>query len=373
MDKIFVSCAPGIEDLLAIELKELGIPSITQEHQGIYIPKAIEWVYVVNYCSRLATRVLWPIASFSCIDRRDLYLHASKVHWDQYINKDQTFAVDANVFRNPNLKNSHFAALVVKDALCDQIRNKTGQRPNVSLEDPDLNIYLFLHSQKAVLSIDTSGDPLFKRGYRQKGAQAPLQESLAAALLRISGLKNGDIFCDPCCGSGTILIEAAMMLTKTPSGFFRDRWGFNHLPEHDEAAWRQLKARFDSEIIPLAPNTLFGSDRDPQALALCRKNLAVSKFSSLIPVQECDVSQYTPPKPPTVIVTNPPYGKRLELSRKTYSSIARFHCDKAAAGCKTFVLTPREDAFSASFRQAHEVRHFFAGGLDVALYTFSND
>ncbi len=373
MDKIFVSCAPGIEDLLAIELKELGIPSITKEHQGIYIPKAIEWVYVVNYCSRLATRVLWPIASFSCIDRRDLYLHASKVNWEQYINKDQTFAVDANVFRNPNLKNSHFAALVVKDALCDQIRNKTGQRPNVSLEDPDLNIYLFLHSQRAVLSIDTSGDPLFKRGYRQKGAIAPLQESLAAALLRISGLKNGDIFCDPCCGSGTILIEAAMMLTKTPSGFFRDRWGFNRLPEYDEAAWKQLKARCDREIIPLAPNTLFGSDRDPQALALCRKNLAASNFSSLIPVQECDVSQYTPPKPPTVIVTNPPYGKRLELSRKTYSSIARFHSDKAAPGCKTFVLTPREDAFSASFGKAHEVRHFFAGGLDVALYTFSND
>lgn len=221
MKNVFVTCAQGLEKLLCQELEELGISGIKLGFKGVYVQEGtIEDVYHINYCSRIAGRVLVPIKHFRCRDRKVLYQNCAEIDWLSYIPKGKTFAIDANV-KNPQLRNSLFAAQVMKDAICDQFREKFGERPNVDTRNPDIQLNLFIQNEEAIVSFDTSGVPLHKRGYRTENVQAPIQESLAAALLRIAGYKGHENFCDPCCGSGTFLIEAAMIATITPPGFLR--------------------------------------------------------------------------------------------------------------------------------------------------------
>ena len=214
MKNLFVTCSGGLEELLEQELQELGYTT-QPGFRGVYVFNvSMREIYHINYCSRIAVRVLLPLRKFKCYDKKSLYFEVSKVDWTEYIPKDKTFAIDANV-KHRNIKNSLFAAQVVKDVICDQFRDKFGYRPSVDLKFPDVQLNLFINQDNAVLSFDTSGEPLYKRGYRQQKSEAPLQETLAAAMLYSIGYSGKEALCDPCCGSGTLLIEAAMVATNT--------------------------------------------------------------------------------------------------------------------------------------------------------------
>ena len=361
--RFFVSCAGALEELLVAELKELGLHGVEQGFRGVYLPKKMEAMYTVNYASRIATRVLWPLLIFPCPDREALYKAVRTIDWSQYLDVLDTFSIDANVTPHPTIKNSHFAALVIKDAICDQQRDRFGKRSSVDLVHPHLQLNLFLHRGKATLYVDTSGQPLFKRGYRLVGGTAPLQESLAASILRVARYNpSEDVLVDPFTGSGTILVEAAMIATKTAPGFYRKRWGFERMPEFSEEAWKSCKKTFDDQRIPLASGKIMGADRDTSMVELARKHLEITGFSQNIDILTRPIAKFRPTVSPTLAIMNPPYGDRLERENALYEDILRF-----LSG-----ISPRAAYFlvPAKLKTPIPCRRIFSclnGGLEVDL------
>ena len=370
---LFVSCPSALEPLLAEELSGMGIGPVHIGYRGVYID---EWdwktIYQLNYASRIASRVLLPISRFRCFDKRALYRHAMAIDWSKYLKEGWTFAIDANV-HHKELRNSLFAAQVVKDAICDQMRQKTGRRPSVQVQQPDVQINLFIHQQNATISFDTSGEPLHKRGYRQESIEAPIQESLAAAILQIAHYKKENILLDPCCGSGTFLIEAALLATHTPPGYLRTRWGFMRHPHHDPALWLKVRNQIDEKRIPLAPGHLFGIDKSQSSVRATKINLKAAGFHQLIDVQQADFREFSPLVSPDLIVTNPPHGHRLEEEeqlRPVYRALGSFMKQVSLKPGKGFVFTSNLE-LAKEVGLAAKRRHILNnGGLDSRLLEY---
>ncbi len=331
--QLFVSCAPLLEPLLDDELHELGISSTQIGFRGVYI-KEWDWttIYKINYASRLANRVLIPLKRFRTYDKRSLYRSVREIDWSEYFKSDSTFSVDANVHHH-EIRNSLFASQIVKDAICDQLREKHGWRPDVDLKYPDIHINLYINQHVSILSFDTSGTPLNKRGYRQETVEAPMQETLAAAILRLAKYDKECVLFDPCCGSGTLIIEAALMASNTPPGFLRKKWGFMHHPSFQMEEWLKVRNEIDARRQPLVPNRFFGVDVNFQAVHACEINLRAAGID-VATIEQADFRDFTPEVTPNFIVTNPPHGKRLEETqslRAFYRSIGNFikqHCAK---------------------------------------------
>ncbi|HEY2810916.1 MAG TPA: THUMP domain-containing protein [Rhabdochlamydiaceae bacterium] len=368
MDELFITCAEHIEPLLCEELAELRVQGIRPGFRGVYAEKTLDTVYVVNYLSRLATRVLWPLAQFHCEDRDMLYAHAKKIPWLHYLNENKTFAIDANV-SHPRLRHSLFAAQVVKDAICDAIRDARGERPSVDVKQPDVQLHLFIHNKQAVISLDTSGAPLYKRGWKIKRGEASLPETLAAALLRRSGYSAEQILCDPFCGTGTLLIEAAYIASRTPPGFLRKNWGFFHMPEHNAQKWENFKNVFDQKRIPLASQSILGADKDLAELSLCKAYVA--KLGYDIALTHKEVFSYRPVRQPTCIVTDPPFGKRLQSTKQVYEEFGLFlraHCTPQS---RVFVMAPSEETVQPIGLPIVSQTPLQHGGMQMFLYELS--
>lgn len=368
MNEIFITCASGLESLLSQELEKLGVKKIRRSFGGVYAPKEMGNVLLTNYCSRIATRVLWPLVTFRCKDAKALYEGARTIDWSLYLDSNKTFAIDSHVDpEHPLLRNSLHAALVVKDALCDQLRDKCGSRPSVEKNDPDVSFHLFIDQGRATISFNTSGAPLYKRGIRAHTTPAPIQESLAAALLIETGYTADNLYCDPFCGSGTFLIEAAMIASNTPPGYFRDKWAFFHFPEFSQKDWESLKHTCAGAIIPLKPGLIMGGDKDASAASISQKHLALARFTQ-VEVTPAAVKNYSPPIAPSFILCNPPYGKRLELSSATYQELAQFVIKKGAPSCLAYFLSPFD---SLPGLPAKKRFAFFNGGSKTYLYQLS--
>lgn len=362
---LFISCPPKLEELLTEELNSLGIPA-RKWPRGASVEPTMQNVYRVNYESRLATRVLWPLKLFTATDRETLYKEALAIEWDKWLSVDTTFAIDANVTVSEGFKNSHFAGLVVKDAICDYFREKTGNRPTVELRNPAIQLNLFIYKNKATISFDTSGAPLFKRGYRISSIEAPLQETLAAAILKYAGYTSKDILCDPYCGSGTILWEAAMMSTHTPAGFYRSSWGFFKHPDFSETEFNTYLHAVQGERTLIRPYTVFGGDRDLHAIEACR---ATSNSTGLpVHVQHSDIRLFRPPQLPTLVVTNPPYGMRLKSNMDPYTALAQFLETTCQSKAHAAILTPNPKLPIRFPGKLHKPIPLVNGGLDVYLY-----
>lgn len=370
---LFVTCAQCLEPLLAQELNQLGYASTDQGYRGVHVKDVgFDAVYKINYQSRLAGRVLMPLASFRCYEAKSLYGGIIKIDWLSYIGSGKTFAIDANV-SHPRLRNSLFAAQVAKDAICDQIRSRTGSRPNVDVKDPDVQLNLFIHDEWAIMSLDTSGKPLSKRGYRLETVEAPIQETLAAAFLTLAKYQGTEVLCDPCCGSGTILIEAALMASNTPPGYLRKQWGFTHLPEFSQAEWLKVKAEADGKKVELPKQHLFGCDVNKQAVHATKVNLRASGFYQAVEVVNCDFRDYSPSVLPNLVITNPPHGRRLddvEHLRSLYRDIGDFLKRKTAKPSKGFVFTGSME-LSKEVGLAACRRHVFDNsGIDSRLLEY---
>jgi putative N6-adenine-specific DNA methylase len=370
---LFVTCAQTLEPLLADELAQLGFHDIIKGYRGIHVKGVgMDAVYRINYLSRLGGRVLLPLTRFRCPDDKSLYSGIGKIDWRQYLPKGKSIAIDANV-SHPRLRNSLFAAQVAKDAICDQLREKYGWRPDVNVKEPDVQLNLYVNNDTAVMSIDTSGKPLHKRGYRQESVEAPMQETLAAALLVLAGFQGHEILCDPCCGSGTLLIEAALIASKTPPGFLRSRWGFMHLPQFSNEEWLQVKIQADQARVPLPKHQFFGADINKQAVHACKVNARAVGFHQIVEVVQSDVRDYQPPAAPNFIITNPPYGKRMDdvqHLKSLYRALGDFMKRQSAKPAKGFVFTgsmelSKEVGLSAARR--HVVDN---GGIDSRLLEF---
>lgn len=370
---LFVTCGPRLEPVLEKELNELGYAETRAGFRGVYVDiTSVAAIYHINYCSRVATRVLQPLLTFRCGGKEDLYEATSSLNWELYFRKAKTFAIDANV-DHPKLRNSLYAAQVMKDAICDQLVEKKGKRPSVDTSQPDLQLNLFIRHGKGTISLDTSGDALHKRGYRQEGGEAPMRETLAAALLKMGNYQSKDILLDPCAGSGTILIEAALMASNTPPGIFRTKWGFFHILQFSEDEWLNVKIREDAKRISLPKNQFFGVELNKNAHRIALGNLRAAGFHGSVNLTLGDFRDYEPTVPPTFLMTNPPWGRRIDEEEALiplYRSLGDFmkrKMHKPSIGCVltgSLVLS-KEIGLAASKR--HVVDN---GGVESRLLEF---
>lgn len=363
MKNLFVSCPYGFEDILRKELEALQVGRVSPSFCGVFIPGSQENVFKANYLSRVATRVLYPLTSFRCLGKDDLYKHSKEIRWDLVLNCKKTFAIDANV-RHRTLTNSLFAAMVVKDALCDFFREKTGERPSVDVQTPDVQLNLFIQKENATIYLDTSGAPLHKRGWRESNTEATLHESLAAGLLLLTGYTEDAVFCDPFAGSGTFLVEAGLIATRTPPGFLRKKWGFFHMPGFDKETWQTWKALQDAKRIPLQKGKIFGSDKSREVSDICLKHLQKARLDN-IEVSYDPISLYKPKIAPDFLLTNPPYGKRLTHSSSLLEEIGSFVQNQMRPERKAYILYP--EAVSLEGLRVEQTFGFKNGGLEVKL------
>lgn len=370
---LFISCQPGLEEVLGSEVQALGF-SFTPGRAGVFVPyQGMDQVYRLNLHLRTASRVLLPIASFACHNKEELYKGASKVNWYPYFKGMPTFAIDVFAL-HAELTNSLYCAQLVKDAICDQLKAQMGTRPSVDTKDPQLGLHLYIVQNVATISFDTSNPPLHARGYRQEGGVAPIRENLAAALLLLSGYKADDILLDPCCGSGTLLIEAAMIASKTPPGLHRPSFGFFRHPEFNEDEWQECKNRAMKEIVPLEKGKLFGIEESVKAFQILKRAIHRSRFDRWIDVMNQDFRHAVLKQEPTFIITNPPYGERLseiQALEKLYEDLGDFMKQKAKKPATGAIFTGNLDLAKAVGLRTQKRHVLSNGGIDCRLLVYS--
>ncbi len=306
----FAQIADGFEALARKELETLGAEQIKSAYRGLYFKADPAALYRVNYQSRLVSRVLAPLAAFKCEDRSALYQAARSIDWRRFFTLDQTFGVFSNVSGNEKLRHSKFAALCVKDAIVDQFRERSDRRPNVDKSEPDVWIHLLVNKKRAVISLDTSGGSLHKRGYRKETVTAPMKETLAAAMVAVSGWRGERPLYDPMCGSGTLLCEALMSAGRIPAGYFKIGFGFEHLPDFDSAVWQKVKSVADAALRPVEKGLVSGSDIAHRAVKAAQTNCNLLPGGQAVRILRRDFAAIDQLEN-HVILCNPPYGVRL--------------------------------------------------------------
>lgn len=309
--RFYAQTAGGLEETAAAELKRLGAKRVQPGKRGIIFSADPEALCRVNYRARLISRVLAPLAEFPAGTPEELYLGAKRIDWTHILRLDQTFAVFANVHRS-RVTHSKYAALKVKDCVADMFRKRFhGKRPDVDAENPDLAIGVHVLDDVATIFLDCSGGSLHRRGYRLDAVEAPMQETLAAAILDFAGWDGKRPLYDPMCGSGTLLAEAWLKAGNIPAGCLRAKWGFQLLPDHDKRTWIKVKLEEDNAIKPVRGGLIRGSDIDPAAVEMTRRNVARIPTGDELRVKRSDYRDLGRIED-SVIVCNPPYGIRLQ-------------------------------------------------------------
>jgi putative N6-adenine-specific DNA methylase len=308
--RYFAQVGTGLEDLARQELQQLGAREIKPGYRGFYFSADRATLYRVNYCGRILSRVLAPLLRFNCHSDKYLYKTAAKIDWFALLSLKETFAVRANVSHS-NIKHSQFAAQRLKDAIVDRFRQETGKRPNVDTKEPDVLFNLYIQNNRATIYLDTSGASLHRRGYRQESVTAPMQEIVAAAIVRLSGWNGKRPLVDPMCGSGTILCEAMMHYCRIPAGYLQKKFGFTALPDFDANVWAGVKKQAEKDIRELPPGLISGSDKSKTAIEAAKANIKCFPQGKNIDLQVRSI-QAIKSLQDKVILTNPPYGLRLE-------------------------------------------------------------
>ena len=369
-EQYFAQVAEGLKDAGAIELAELGAENVQPEFSGIRFKAGKASLYRINYMTRLLSRCLAPLVSYDCPDTDTLYRKAKQIKWEDFFDGGNTFAVSGNV-SDSLISHSKYAALRLKDAIADYFKEKTGQRPDVSIRNPDISLNLHIRNDKAVISLDTSGGALHRRGYREETVSAPMQETVAAAIIRFTEWDGSVPLFDPLCGSGTLLCEALMRYSHVPAGIFRQRFGFESLPDFDGSAWRQVKKEADERIRELPKKLLAGSDVSIEAVRAARTNLMGLHYGNRVTIERVDF-QKLPVFKKHIIVTNPPYGIRmgrdwnLDLFYKNFGDFLKQNCK----GSTAFIYFGDRKYIKKIGLKASWKKPLRAGGLDGRLVKY---
>jgi putative N6-adenine-specific DNA methylase len=368
----FATCARGLEPILAQELVALGASSITPGRGGVAFEGGQALVYQANLWLRTAVRVLQPVLEADVRSTDELYDSVRSVDWSAYMTPDHTLAVDCNV-RNSSITHSQYAARRVKDAICDQFRERVGRRPSVDTERPGIGINLHIAHDHAILSLDSSWDSLHKRGYRPVQTRAPLNEALAAGLLLHLGYDGSVPLYDPMCGSGTFAIEGAWIALHRPPGLTRKWFGFYGWLDFDKSLWSAIRDEARRGVRTTLPCPIGGSDVRTDAFEFARGNARTAGVGNLLNFNRQDLKQARPPAgPPGLLISNPPYGERLG-EEKELEPLYRSLGDTFAARWPCWKLA----LFTANDRLARKVgllarrsTPFFNGSLMCKLWEF---
>jgi putative N6-adenine-specific DNA methylase len=311
LERYFATCGRGIEPVLAEELRSLGAGEVEPGRGGVSFRGDLGLLYQANLWLRTAIRVLRPILEADVSSPDELYDAVRSLDWSCYLTPDHTLAVDCNI-RDSQITHSKYAALRVKDAICDQFVERCGKRPSVDVDEPMIGLNLHIYRNRAVLSLDSSGESLHKRGYRPIQTRAPLNEALAAALVLLTGWGGDQPFADPLCGSGTLAIEAAWIALRRPPGLTRKRFGFQGWMDFDVELWTSLRDEARRGVGRSLPCPILASDARGDAVSLAINNARAAGIGHLLRFEKRDVRDFQPPPgAPGVLLCNPPYGERL--------------------------------------------------------------
>ena len=359
----------GLEDVLAEELISIGASEVKTANRAVVFSGDMDLLYRVNYCARTALSVLMPIADFRIRTKEDLYKGGSNIEWDRFIDTDDTFSI-VPVVNSPHFAHTGYAGLILKDAVADYFRKITGKRPYVDANNPRILINLHISNDLVTISIDSSVIPLFKRGYRQEQATAPLNEVLAAGILLLSRWNVSATLTDPMCGSGTIPIEAALIACKIPPGKFRQFFGFQLWKDFDEILFEKVKQESESKIIP-PPVGIFCSDISVQAIEQTRSNIAKAGLSQFIFPEVMDFKDRKASDDRGFVFLNPPYGQRLQPDEtdQIYSMIGTT-LKHNFSGNTAWLITSNKESLKKVGLKPKEKKTLFNGALECILLKY---
>jgi putative N6-adenine-specific DNA methylase len=360
----------GLEDVLLNELKDLGASNLISLKRAVGFDGSVELMYRANYACRTVLRILRPLKSFDLPDQEALYDNIAAIAWEELLEPSSSIAVDS-IISDAVFTNSQYVSLKTKDAIVDRLRTKWGSRPSVNLDDPDLRINVHIYKQNCSVSLDSSGRSLHKRGYRVSAGIAPLNEVLASGLIHLSGWDRQSPFVDPMCGSGTLLIEAAMLSGKIPPAFFKPEFGFMKWRDYEPELWYKIKEEEDAKISN-AGGMIRGCDISSRAVDSVLQNIRFAKLINRIKVEVSPFESYIPPEKSGFVITNPPYDERLHVNDMTafYKKIGDV-LKKKYRGYEAWVIS--SDLRALKFIGLHPSKKItiFNGPLECRFVRFS--
>lgn len=367
--EISIKTLYNLEDVLADELKQLGAEKITTGNRMVHCVGDLKFLYRANLNLRTALRVLVPIEEFPIRDADNIYTQGSKIDWSQYLEVDQTFAIDPNV-HSEFIKHSNYASVKLKDAIVDFFKKKEGKRPDVNPENPDVLFNLHIDNHRVTVSMDSSGESLNRRGYRGAGAAAPLNEVLAAGMILLTGWKGKTDFYDPMCGSGTLAIEAAMIAQNLPAQYLREEFGFMQWKNFDEPLWRNVveEAKHNSREQQCR---IFASDADSRQLKAAKDNIKNALMEEDIEVDLMDFLERKPEGTNGSLFMNPPYGERMDEDDvfELYKQIGN-NLKRNWSGHRAWIISSDKQALKRVGLKPSRKFHLINGTLECGFYGF---
>jgi len=352
----------GLEEVLATELVAMGANNVQLQRRAVSFTGNKELMYKANMQLRTASRVLKPIAAFKALNPDEVYEQVKKIDWEKYMSVDTTFAIDSTVFSD-EFRHSMFVAYRVKDAIADRFMEKQNKRPSVRLDNPQLMINIHIAQNQCTISLDSSGESLHKRGYRVAQTDAPLNEALAAGMLLMSGWEGKTDFIDPMCGSGTLLIEAALIALNIPPGVFRREFAFEKWSDFDSELFDDVYN--DDSLERPFEHKIYGSDISPLAIKIADKNVRSAGLNKYIELKVLPVQQLEAPSDHCMMVTNPPYGERITSPDifGLYASLGTVLKHKFA-GSSAWVISSHEECLDKIGLKPSKKVQLLNGSLD---------
>lgn len=363
--KITIKTFFGLEEVLKDELIEMGYKDVKIGNRSVHLQGNWRDVYYLNVHIRTGIAILIEIKRFEITNEKDLYNEAMRIDWTRYFTIDKNFAVKGAVFSDL-FKHSQYPLLLVKDAVVDTFRKRTNERPSVELRSPQVLIDVYISKVEVIISLNTSGAPLFQRGYRESVGAAPLNEVVAAGLLRLSGWDKKTPLYDPFCGSGTFLIEAGLMSTGMPPSLERQHFAFKNFANYDAVVFEEIQAEIDRKIREL-PAMIGGSDISAEMVTKTRRNLRSFAFGRYVKTEVASFEEIKKPAEKGVIITNPPYGERMgEEIEELYSKFGDW-LKSEMTGWECWILSSNIDALkSVGLKAAKQVK-VFNGNLECSF------
>ena len=366
--KITLKTFYGLEEVLKQELIDLGYKDAQVLNRAVQLKGTWKDVYRLNLYSSCAIAVLVTVAEFRIREEKDLYRNCMLVDWTGLFSKEKTFAVKGAVF-STIFKHSQFPFLLVKDAIVDTFRDRTGDRPDVHVKTPQVLFDLYVREDQVTISVNTSGSPLFQRGYRESSGEAPLNEVVAAGLIRMSGWDRRSPFIDPFCGSGTLLIEAAFLATGIPSNIERQHYAFKNLKNFDPELWEELLASVPKRVVGL-PCRIVGTDISDEMILKTRRNLRALPFGRFVETHSGPFESFKVPEEYGIMVSNPPYGVRMgDDIAELYERLGTW-MKHALQGYSCWILSSSEEGFKSIGLKPDKKIKVFNGELECSFRNF---
>ncbi len=367
---IIVKTQSGLEDILVGELEQIGAQNIEKIKRGAKCTGDKELLYKANYLCRTAMKVLKPIKDFTITSQQDLYDQIKLINWRDFLNLHHTFAIHHAV-NSTIFSHSQYAAYRVKDAIADQFNDKYGERPNVDVENPDLQLHLYINEDKCSIALDSSGDSLHKRGYRTEPTHAPINEVLAAGLIMLSEWDANSPFIDPMCGSGTILIEAGMIAANIPPGSYRKKFAFENWPDFDYNLWLRIKDQASKKIKKKITCPIIGCEIDVDTALIARDNVDEARLSRFVDVQLEDFNDFKHTFESGTLISNPPYNERIKLANEDdfYKNIGD-NFKQSYQGFTAWIITSNMDALKSVGLKTKRKIPVFNGSLECRFVKY---